>query len=857
MRSAFPLTLLASGVLLGQMDLPHQGIYEPGVITTRQTITPAGKVTTFRGALYGVAYSDSSSQLEVLTDDSVFSLDIAGNRIASEHKLNGRPGLQAVARSTAGNRMLFVSIDSKRGVELNETSGDTVRTLASHIGRDNAASIAVATTAAGRHIAAICETRDNALAVVDLDSHAQIAQIETGISPFGVALNADGSVAWVTNWGGRRPGKNDRADPAGNEPDSDRVLVDSRGIASSGTVSRIDLESKKVTATIDVGLHPTALLLDQRSSYLYVANTNGDSVSIVDTRTSRVISTRALAARRNAGFGIAPTAFAESPGGTTIYIACGGINAVAVAEPGSLRIRGFIPTAWYPGALAASPDGKTIAIGSLLGIGSGYKEDPRRKHVRALRGTLQIVDIPSPADLANYTTAVMENSHLTDLPGAPLSNGPVEALPVPRRAGDPSLIDHVVYIIKENRSHDQMLGDAVRGNHDPALTEFPRRVSTNHHRLAEQFVMYDNFFATGTSSGDGHQWATQANETAYCLWPGYTGRSYPFEGSDPLAPSSSGFIWDLAASRHRTVAIFGEYAGREADDIRNDRNELVASRHKLMERWRAGDQFLHDWNTHAPMRSVNRFLVTNYPAYSLGIPDVVRARIFGQSLQKWISAGKMPNLVIMQLPSDHTNGTFPDANTPSAMVADNDYALGQIVDMLSHSPFWKKMAIFVVEDDAQNGFDHVDGHRTVALALSPYIRRESLDSTFYSHPSVLKTIELMLGLPTMSMFDLIANDMRASFTTTPDFTPYDAVMPEQSLDERNPPASQLKGEARRAALDSAKMNWKVPDAVPTRRLNAIIWHNTMGWNKPLPKVKTSLLAPGDAALGVGDDEDDQ
>ena len=298
-------------------------------------------------------------------------------------------------------------------------------------------------------------------------------------------------------------------------------------------------------------------------------------------------------------------------------------------------------------------------------------------------------------------------------------------------------------------------------------------------------MLLDNFYATGGNSADGHQWVTQANETAYCLWPGYVGRSYPFDGSDPLAASASGFLWDLAAAKNHGVAIFGEYAGRTPGSM--------AERHKLFERWKSGDDFSKEWNIRAPMRSVNRFLVTNYPAYSTAIPDVVRASLFKQNLNQWTAAGKMPNLVMLQLPSDHTAGTSPGANTPKAMVADNDLALGQVVEMLSHSPFWKSMAIFVVEDDAQNGYDHVDGHRTVALAISPYVRRGALDSTFYSQPSILKTIELILGLPTMSMFDLIANDMRASFTEKPDFTPYTAVEPEQSLTERNPPANRLKG----------------------------------------------------------------
>ena len=823
------------------------------MITTRQSITPAGAATTFRGAVHGLAYSESSRYLDVLTEHSFYRLDVGGNRVVSEHALGGRSGMQALS-GTQG-RTLFVTVDSKRGVELREADGQTVRTLASNLGRAHAGSMAVAATADGQRFAAICLARDNALALVDLDSHAMIARVETGISPFGVAVNAAGTVAWVSNWGGRRPDAGDQADPAGNQPDSDRVLVDARGIASSGTVTRIDLAMKRVTETINVGLHPTALLLDRAGTRLYVANSNSDSVAVIDTATARVVAAPKLTARRVTGFGISPTAFAESTDGKTVYIACGGLNAVAVADAGTLRVRGFIPTSWYPSTLAASPDGKTIAVGSLLGIGSGYMEDPRKRHVRALRGALQVVPVPSPADLANHTTAVMENSHLQELADAERAGRKAEPLPVPHRAGDASLIEHVVYIIKENRSHDQMLGDAVRGNHDPSLVEFPRRVSPNHHRLAEQFVMLDNFYATGVSSGDGHQWATQANETAYCLWPGYAGRSYPFEGSDPLAPSSSGFIWDLAAARNRTVAIFGEYAGREPNVINGGRTERMAYRHQMMERWKAGDEFKNDWHTRAPMRSVNRFLVTEYPAYSLAIPDVVRARIFERNLRKWVSEGRMPNLVILQLPSDHTNGTFPNANTPSAMVADNDLALGRIVEMLSHSPFWKKMAIFVVEDDAQNGFDHVDGHRTVALAASPYIRRGALDSTFYSHPSMLKTIELILGLPSMSLFDLIANDMRAAFTTTPDFTPYTAVVPEQSITEKNPPASALRGRARKDAIDSAKMNWDVPDAVPSGRLNAIVWHSTRGWNTPVPKVKMALFAPGDAVMGVDDDDE--
>ena len=298
----------------------------------------------------------------------------------------------------------------------------------------------------------------------------------------------------------------------------------------------------------------------------------------------------------------------------------------------------------------------------------------------------------------------------------------------------------------------------------------------------------------------------------------------------------------------KTARVYGEYAGRlQEDDARQ--------RSALLERWKSGSDFTRDWNITAPLQPLNKILARNYPSYSLSIPDVVRSQIFLADLKKWTQAGQMPNFVILQLPSDHTRGITPGVSTPKAMVADNDLALGRIVEALSRSPFWSRMAIFVVEDDAQNGVDHVDGHRTVALAISPYIRRGYVDSTFYSQPSILKTIELILGLPTMSLFDLIANDMRASFTNTPDFSPYSAAGPKQSLFDLNPPLNALRGEERQAAVDSMRMRFDVPDAVPTERLNRIVWHNARGWNTPYPGSRQGVFAP--LSMDLDDDEKDE
>jgi hypothetical protein len=357
-------------------------------------------------------------------------------------------------------------------------------------------------------------------------------------------------------------------------------------------------------------------------------------------------------------------------------------------------------------------------------------------------------------------------------------------------------------------------------------------------------VLLDNFYATGGNSADGHQWITQANETEYCLWPGYQGRSYPFDGSDPMAYSSGGFLWNYAQASGRATRVYGEYAGL----TRTPANTRI----DLLRKWEKGGDFTKDWSPRAPIAPLNSILAANFPAYSTSIPDVARAQIFLADLKRFTTEGKFPNLMLVQLPSNHTNGTTPGVSTPKAMVADNDFALGQIVDGLSHSPFWPKMAIFIVEDDAQNGVDHVDGHRTAAFVVSPYVRRNHLDSTFYSHQSMLKTIELILGLPTMSIFDLIALDMRNSFQDEADLAPFTAIRPKQDLFELNPPAKALAGAARAAARDSASMKWSVPDAAPTERLNRILWGAIKGWDTPYPGARQSVFSP--LAIDLDDEE---
>ncbi len=844
------LIVFLMGALCGAAqteERPVRSVTDPGVISTRQSITPAGVQTVFKGRVYGLDFGASAAELWVLNAGQVYRLDWQGNRVLDRVPLAGTAGLAGIRFDRVSGRAL-VSSSAKGKTSLYAVKDGKLEPLGQGWKGPLAGGPAVASAQRSRgwRAAVVPLIARNEIGIVGLEQGRMGQTIETGKAPFGAVIDAAGRVAYVSNWGGRTPGAGDLTAPTGLANDADRVVVDQRGIASTGTVSRVDLESGRVTHTIAVGLHPTAMAWDEAGARLYVANGNQDSISVIDTREQRVVRHIALEPFGRPAAGIAPTALALSADRERLYVACGGINAVAVIHPASGKLEGLVPTAWYPISLALSPDGKYLAVATLLGVGSGWRDEPSKRFVHANRGSVSVLPVPDPAQLASYTTAVTENNHLPPAgPQAPQAVPQAVRLPIPARAGDPSTIEHVVYVIKENRMYDQVFGDIGKGNSDPSLVMFGEDVTPNQHRLAEQFVLLDNFYATGGNSGDGHQWLTQANETDYCLWPGYVGRSYPFDGTDPIAYARNGFLWDAALRAGKTVRIYGEYAGRLNESRNSQRADLLA-------RWRNGETFSNEWHTTAPLAPLNAILARNYPPYSTAIPDVARARIFLADLKQWERAGSMPNLTIVQLPSNHTRGTAPGASTPQAMVADNDLALGQIVEALTRTRFWRKMAIFVVEDDAQNGVDHVDGHRTVALVISPYARRACLDSTFYSHPSMVKTIELILGLPTLSLFDLIANDMRASFWNEPDFTGFTAENPRQSLFDTNPAVQALTGPARRAARESMRMRFEVPDAAPTEKLNRILWHQIRGWNTPYPGSHQAAFAP--VSVDLDDDE---
>ncbi len=831
---------LISTVLFTQAQdrAPQRAVTDPGVVTTRQAISPAGVTSIFDGRIYGISWSAKGDTVWAMGPNELIELDWRANQVKTKIAHGGGPGLGALKTHPLTKQPVFGNTPprgAQAGPRVSTFEGQSLKILGQSLGKFQVGGLGVA--AETSHVIAPLIYENKAL-VFDAKSAQRIAELPTGIAPWAAALNAKGTVAYVANLGGRPPKLGELSASPMQKP-AERITVDKRGVASTGTVIRFDLAAKQATHTIPVGLHPAALALDESKNLLYVANANSDSISVINTSTNTVAATIALDVYPEKVKGIAPTSLALSPGGARLYASCGGINAIAVIDTTARQIKGLIPTAWYPNALSMSPDGQRLAVSTLLGPGSGWRDEPKKRFVHAYRGSVSVIEIPDAAQLASYTTAVAENNHIR-LRGNQTPNPRAKAKAIPERSGEPSLIEHVVYIIKENRTYDQVLGDLPQGNGDPSLVMFGRDVTPNQHKLAEDFVLLDNLYATGGNSADGHQWLTQSNEVGYTLWPGYQGRSYPFDGSDPMAYSSTGFLWDYALARNKTVRIYGEYAGRLSEPATRQRAQLL-------EEWKAGADFSTRWNITAPIDPVNKILAKQYPSYTNAIPDVARAQIFLKELKQFESEGKLPNLILLQLPSDHTFGASPGASSPRAMVADNDLAVGQIVEALSKSKFWPKMAIFIVEDDAQNGVDHVDGHRTTAYVISPYTRRQHVDSTFYSFQSINKTIELILGLPTMSLFDLIANDMRPSFTDTPDLTPFTHLPATYDLHERNPETSALKGpahaKARAAAIASAKMNWSIPDAVPTEKSNRILWGLLKGWTTPYPAVKQAVFSP--------------
>jgi YVTN family beta-propeller protein len=673
----------------------------------------------------------------------------------------------------------------------------------------------------------VAENTGDALGVVDLATGTvtsvpvgpcdttQLVPFQGGVAaqcqPYGVALSQDGATAYVSNWG-------------------------------EHSVTVVDVASRTVTAHIQVGTHPNAVVASPvaGSHELFVANGDSDTVSVVSTRTNAVTRTFDLAPYTGAPEGSNPDALAVSADGRTLFVANAGNNDVDVIslrgqddredDARSTRIAGMIPTAWYPTGISISPDGRMLFIENAKGLGAGPNPNGPNPTVRGqlssqyvaamAHGTMSFVATPGREQLERFTDQVVRNNGFNERDKVRVPSGDRSGGVIPRRVGASSPIQHVIYVVKENRTYDQIFGSLGRGNGDPNLDLFDDSVAPNTRALARQFVTLDNFYANAEVSADGWNWSTQANANTYVqkTWPvnyGGRGRAYDFEGGNLATAagrvSENSYLWDRLNAAGIGFRNYGFF---------------TTSRPPV-----------------STLPSLQASTDLQYPGFTQAISDQVRLNEWEREFDQFVAAGTLPAVELVRLPDDHTSGTAPGAPTPRAFVADNDLALGRLVQDVSHSPFWKNTAIFVVEDDAQNGPDHVDAHRTEALVISPYSQLGRVDSTFYSTVSMLRTMELVVGLRPLTQFDAAATPMLNSFRRQGNFTPYTARQPSQSLTQLNTTAAPM-------AAQSASMNFTVADAADETVLNEAIWKSVRGPDSTMPAPVSST---GQAASSADPD----
>ena len=651
----------------------------------------------------------------------------------------------------------------------------------------------------------------DAIHVVNLQSGRVIEKWPTGRRPYRILFHPDGKSYLVSSW-------------------------------ADGSIYHHNADTGERLSVTRLGQHPTDMVWRARKAeekdeeqarwqyrlFVAAANTNSVySVGVSESKEFQVLEAINVSTSPRQPLGMTPTALGFNADQSRLYVACSDANAIAVVDltEGRSSVAGFIPTGWYPTAVRTLPDGKLLVLNGkgLRSYANPEGPSPVRRtapsHIgeptvvaqyvgRMQTGTASVIDPFDDAKLDQYSAEVQRNSPYRDELLDRVETG--EGNPIPSRPGDPSPIQHVIYIMKENRTYDQVLGDLGKGNGDKSLTLFDENIGPNHHKLAREFVLFDNFYVNADVSADGHNWSTSAIAPDYVqkMWPNsYAGRRkfYDYEGGEVAALPGSGRIWNNAASAGITMRNYGFWVT----------NAPLAPQ---------GSVQISEIKDAALNKITNR----NYRGFDLEYADTERARTFIAELQEMEKSGTaLPKITFLRLGNDHTAGSAAGKLTPQAMFADNDYALGLIVEAVSKSRYWANTAIFVLEDDAQNGPDHVDSHRSPAYVLSPYTRRGVIDSTMYNTTSMLRTIELIVGLRPMTHFDAAARPMSVAFSNKPDIKPYVAEQPRIPLDTRNPGKSA-------GAAASAKLDFSEADRADDDALNDILWRAIRKTEPPVP-----------------------
>jgi len=642
--------------------------------------------------------------------------------------------------------------------------------------------------------------------VFDAKTRQILTRIPVEINPYAAVLSKDGRRLFVSNW-------------------------------ASESVSVIDTDTNKVIRTLHVGMNPNDMKLSS-DGRLFVACSNDNTIHVIDTKSLEVVERLSTTLTPLAPEGSTPDAIEIDNKRKLLYVANADNNSIAViriAERGHSAVIGFIPTGWYPSALALAEDDNTLFIGNSKGeeghpdlksvgspLASKWNGDETIKTLQ--KSSIEVLPVQDlKQNLPQWTHEVIENTPYND---SLLSEARPPKTPtiLPREVGVETPIKHVIYIIKENRTYDQEFGDIKGANGDPRLTIFGEDVTPNQHFLAKQYVVLDNLYCDGEVSVDGHSWSDSAYATDFNqrYWPPtYAGRSNA-EPTRAYIPSA-GHLWDLAARKGLTYRSYGEYAARASTGTTMDAAPGAGGLVGHVAADYLGSRQRDTANVAVFLREFKEY-EKNYDS-----PDANK---------------RLPNFVVMSMPEDHTRGTAPGAFTPQAMVANNDYAIGQLVDAVSHSRYWPSTAIFIIEDDGQDGPDHVDARRTVGLVLSPYVKRGVIDNTLYSTSSMVRSIELLLGLPPMSQYDAAAMPMYASFGIEAQVTSFDVIQPKIDVNAKN-----KKGDY--GSEESRKMDFSDIDRAPMHALNEIIWKSIKGADSPMPPSVhrfRPLIDAGDIAM---------
>jgi YVTN family beta-propeller protein len=677
---------------------------------------------------------------------------------------------------------------------------------------------------------------NNEIVKMRLKDRSTVWTAPTGMAPYGVVVAA--SKVYVTNWAGTVP--TDAKQPVAGIPYSN-VYIDPRtGATASGTVSVVDPATGKTEKEINVGLHPTAIISSPDNNYLYVTNGNSDNVSVIRTATNSVVDSISVKLNRDADFiGDSPNALALDKSGTRLYVSNGLDNAIAVvklgkksaeAGSGTSSIAGFIPTEAYPAGLVVTNE--TLYVCNLEGEGARVLSKNGGSNCHNQEATISIISMPDAQKLVSYTDRVKAaNLFFRTKLSQMLPRKGIAARPVPERIGEPSVFKHVLYIIKENKTYDQVLGDMPEGAGMKSLCIYGAEITPNAHKLAKDYLLLDNFYASGKSSAEGHSWANAAMVTDYVeknvnAWF----RSYPHVLADALVYSKEGFLWNNALDHGKTVRVYGEACKPRWKDN--------ASWTEIYRSYLNGKPIAFTNTT--TISRLEPILSPSYPGFDgPASTDQIKADAFIKELKQYeaLPGDQLPQLMVMALPADHTVGMREGFPTPRAMVADNDLALGRIMEALTKSRFWDSTVVFVVQDDPQSGWDHVSAYRTVGFVMSPYSLLSKTIHTNYNQTCIVRTIEQILGIPPMNVVDATALPMFDCFADTPQKREYVHLKNNIPLDEMNKAATALKGKAKQYAELSALPMFDTIDGGDDDLLNHILWYSAMG-NKPYPKNMT-------------------